>query len=159
MIRKLITITAIFFILIFCAAIVQSATIATVSDPVILGDFRVITITIIADGVGGAISAEAIDLSFLYSPSISLSAGRSSWYLYFINEDPGIGEAQPDAHTVALNCSKGLVSDWIGATTIELWPDATDDLPNYWPVTEDLTIDVEDIGADNNTIISLWFGR
>lgn len=143
------------FFLLVAHSMAATAVTATASTA---GDFRIVTLAVVADGAGGAVSAEAVDLSFLYSNS-NTHTGKSSWYLYFVYEVPGTGALEPGAHTVTLNCTKGKIIDWAGATTAAVNPDATDDLPNYWPVTESPTLDVDDIGAGNSTTIYLVFTR
>jgi hypothetical protein len=112
--------------------------------------FRVVVLELDADGSGGAVTDEAVDLSSIYN-------GFQPKYFFMLKDKFGAGAAAPDAHVITIKDGDAdaiLTSASIAATG---WVDGAEDLPNYWPVTEDITVSVGDIGADNETTITLIF--
>ena len=124
------------------------------------GGFVICTFTLTGDVAGGAVSDEEIDLSILYSHSKPYH-GTQAWYLYYVETIPGAGAAAPDAYTVTFTDDDGgtVLALAARSTNAKEYADAGEDLPNYWPVTGNLTLAAGDIGASNSTTIKLIFVR
>lgn len=80
-------------------------------------------------------------------------------YLFQIKDTFGTGGEAPDAHVVTISDADGdaiLTSDSLSATD---WIDGAEDMPNYWPVTENFTVGLTDIGSANTTTITIILVR
>jgi hypothetical protein len=121
------------------------------------GGFAIVTLTVTGDVAGGAVADEAVDLSFITRGG----AGLVPWYLYYVETIPGAAALAPDAYTVVLKDADGgtVLSLSARSTSAKEYANAAEDLPNYWPVTGNLTLDVSDIGASNATVIKLIFTK
>jgi len=150
---KSILLTAVLFLSLILVPVTMAAT--TVTQTVgWAGGFRVITLTLTADGDAGAVSAQNVDLETLL-----VGPPRKQWYFYWCETVPGAGALAPTAYTVTLTDSDGGTILGLSArsTSAKEYAVANEDLPNYWPVTGDLTLAVDDIGASNVTVIKLYF--
>lgn len=159
--RFLALLTTLFVILVAIPA--TATTTVTPADPYTKGGFIIIDLTLTADGSGGAVTDEEIDLSFLYTHTYP-TTGKKSWYFYMVKTVPGTGAAAPDAYTIVLqdpasySADNGSVCSISARSTSDVeYADAAEDLPNYWPVVENLYLTVSDIGASNSTVIKLIF--
>ena len=119
------------------------------------GGLYVVTLTVTADGDAGAVEAHEIDLS---NPASRVAA--TPWYFYMLETIPDRDNA-PNAYTLVLKDEDGgTVLDLTArATDAKQWADAAEDLPNYWPVTGNLFLDLSDIGANGETVIKLILTR
>lgn len=130
----------------------------TVSEPTWSqrGGFMIATITLTADVAGGAVTDEEVDLSLLWDGKSAMS--RLPWFFYFVKEASAAATA-PDAYTLVFKDKDdeaavlSLADTWAAG----IWADAAEDMPNYWPVTDNLLLSAGDIGASNIATIKLYF--
>lgn len=138
-------------VLVLAVCGIASAATAVVAVTSRAGGFAIVTLTLVGDEAGGAVTAEDIDLSFILT--------GEPYYLYYVETIPTA--AAPDAYTVTLTDADGgtVLALSARSTSAKEYADASEDLPNYWPVVGDLTLAATDIGASNSTVIRLIFTK
>lgn len=99
--------------------------------------------TLACTGDGTSLST-TLDLSSL--------AGRG-WYLYWGETSVGTGGAAPDSHTVTVTDYNGRTLYTGTAGTADADLDLSEDLPNYWPISGNINVNVTDIGSANTLTI------
>jgi len=151
-------------LLVLLATLLISPIQATAETTVVQGDtvrsgrFSTIRITLTADAAAGAVLNKVIDLSDIFANRFL----ARPYYFYFLWPVPGEGAAAPDAHTATFadpqrRNATVLAHDLAGTDTAPV--DAAEDLPNYWPVTGNLLLNVTDIGASNTQAFDLIFSE
>ena len=116
-----------------------------------VGGFTIVTLDVVADGAAGAVA----------DYTVALRPGNTPQYLYFIETLPGAGGAAPASYNITLKDADGgtVLPQTTLSTSAKEYPDATSGVPNYWPMTGNLFLDVSDIGADNSTQVKLIFTK
>lgn len=147
------------FFIILAILMISAPSFATTTVSSVLtnhADFAIVTITVTADGSGGAVTDQKINLSSIYN-------GGHAYSLYMVETIPS-ATAAPDAYTLTFQDADTYSGDTgnvlalsARSTTNKEWADASEDLPNYWPCTGDLYLTISDIGASNSTTIKLIF--
>ena len=124
------------------------------------GRFWVYTVELTADATGGAVTNYTIDLSKIWN-DIRLKP----YFFYMVRDDATDGctsgeititEKMTAAETAAGKNAKTIFTH-TGLASGSDYYDAAEDLPNYWPVTRDLHLSVENIGANNRKFLDLIF--
>ena len=121
----------------------------TVAQSAEKAGFYTITLTVVADAAAGAVAAEEIDLSGMLA-----KLPEVPWYFYWI-------ETEGDAVSLQITDADGGVifpTTVLGGAAKE-YHDAAKALPNYWPVTGNILMNLTDIGASNSRTIKFVFTR
>ena len=114
-----------------------------------IGGNIIVVLDINGGAAGGALSDEVI----------TLRPSSKQRYLYNIEGIPGAGAAEPAAHNILIKDSGGvtIVASSAGPTTANIEIEVLGSRENYWAMTGNLTISVDDVGAANTVQYRLLF--